>query len=98
MWNTGVISPIYKKGEKSDVRNYTGYLQNICEHINEKLKKEVEQKLEGQFGFREGRCAIDATYVLNHVMNRELTKKKGKKIFAFFMTLRAVFKKWTQRN
>lgn len=24
MWNTGVTSPIYKKGEKSDVRNYTG--------------------------------------------------------------------------
>ena len=46
---------------------------------NERVKKNMEGKLaEGQFGFREGRGAIDAIYVLNHLVNKELSKKKRK--------------------
>lgn len=44
--------------------------------LNESLNKEVEEKLEGQFGFREERGTIDAIFILNYVVNRELEKRK----------------------
>ena len=96
-WNRGIISPIFKKGEKSDVRNYRGVTlmdtayKIYANILNERMKKEVEKKLgEGQFGFREGRGTIDAIYILNYVANKEISKKKGK-IYAFFVDLKAAF-------
>jgi len=61
--------------------------------LNERLKKEVERKLEeGQSGFRERRGTTDAIYVLNYVGNREITRKR-RKVFAFFADLKAAFDK-----
>ena len=98
-WNRGIIYPIYKKGNKEETRNYRGVTlmdtayKIYANMLNKRLKKEVEKKLgEGQFGFREGRGTIDAIYVINYVVNRELTKKKGK-VFAFFADLKAAFDK-----
>ncbi|KAM0724673.1 LINE-1 reverse transcriptase-like protein [Formica fusca] len=98
-WNKGLISPIYKKGEKRDVRNYRGVtLMDTAYKIytniwNEKLKQEVETKLEeGQFGFRAGRRTIDAIYLLNYTINKEMSKKRGQ-IFAMFIDLKAAFDK-----
>ncbi|XP_076248106.1 uncharacterized protein LOC143187781 [Calliopsis andreniformis] len=95
----GIISPIYKKGEKSEVKNYRGVtLMNTAYKIyasllNEKLRNEVEEGLyEGQFGFRKGRGTIDAVCTLNCVVNKELGQKGGK-IFAFFADLKAAFGK-----
>lgn len=98
-WNKGMISPIYKKGEKSEVKNYRGVTlmdtayKIYANILNERLKKEIEKKLEeGQFGFREERGTTDAIFVLNHVVNKELITKGGK-IFAFFADLKAAFDK-----
>lgn len=89
-WNKGIISPIFKKGETSEVGNYRGVtLMNTAYKmyaniLNDKLMRGVKDKLqETQFGFREGRGAIDAIYVLNYIVNKELGRKGGK-IFAFF--------------
>lgn len=60
--------------------------------LNERLKKEAERKLEGQFRFRKGRGTIDAICTLNYIVNREITKRKGK-VFAFFADLKATFDK-----
>jgi len=98
-WNRGLISPIYKKGEKGEVKNYrevtlmdTVY-KIYANNLNERLKKEVERKLEEElFGFREGRSTIDTIYVLNYVINREIARKRGK-VFAFFADLKAAFDK-----
>jgi len=97
-WNSGLISPIYKKGEKCEVKNYRGVtLMDTAYKIyanifNERLKKEVEGKLEeGQFGFREGRGTTDAIYILNYIVNREIAKRG--KVFAFFADLKAAFDK-----
>ena len=96
-WNRGVISPIYKKGEKKEVRNYRGVtLMDTAYKIyaglmNERLKEEVEKRLEeGQYGFRKGRGTVDAIYTLNYIANREIAKKKGK-VYAFFANLKAAF-------
>lgn len=48
--------------------------------------------MEGQYGYRKGRGTIDVIYVLNYVVNRRITKKKGK-IFAFFADLKAALDK-----
>lgn len=66
--------------------------------LNEKLIEEVDNKLqETQFGFRAGRGAIDAVYVLNYIVNKELNKKEGK-IFAFFADLKAAFDKINRKK
>lgn len=96
-WNKRLISPIYKKGEKSEVKNYrevtlmdTAY-KIYANILNERLRREVEEKLqENQYGFRKGRGTIDTIYVLNYVANKEMEKEKGK-IFAFFADLKAAF-------
>ena len=82
-WRRGIICPIFKKGEKDEAKNYTGITLLVMAYkiyagiLNERVKKDIEGKLaEGQFGFREGRGAIDAIYVLNHLVNKELSKKK----------------------
>lgn len=61
--------------------------------LNEKMKKVAEKRMEeGQFGFRTGRGTTDAIFTLNYIVNRELSKNKGK-IFAFFADLKAAFDK-----
>lgn len=55
------------------------------------MKKVVEKRMEeGQFGFKTGRGTTDAIFTLNYIVNRELSKNKGK-IFAFFADLKAAF-------
>ena len=57
------------------------------------MKKEIEGKLmEGQFDFRAGRGTIDAIYVLNCMINREV-RKRGGKLITCFVDLRAAFDK-----
>lgn len=61
--------------------------------MNERLKREGERKLEEeQFEFRKERDTIDAIYTLNYVVNRKITKKRGK-VFAFFIDLKVTFDK-----
>lgn len=84
-WKTSVICPIYKKGDNSKVENYRGAVLMSTAYeiyssiLNERLMKEVDKKLgEGQFGFRRGSGIMDAVFVLNHVIDKETSKRKGK--------------------
>lgn len=45
---------------------------------------------ERQFGFRAEKETTDAIYILNYVINRKLSKDKGKS-FAFFADFKAAF-------
>jgi len=103
-WNKGVISPIHKRGERDEFKNYRRItLMNTAYKIyasilNEKLQRETEEKLrEIQFGFRRGRGIMDAIYVLNYVINKKLSRKGGK-VFAFFADLKAVFNNVNRRQ
>lgn len=96
-WKKGVICPIFKKGDKKETKNYRGVTlmdtayKVYASILNEKLMREVKDKLgEGQFGFRKKRGVMDAVYVLNHIVDRELGKKKGK-VFVCFADLKAAF-------
>lgn len=98
-WREGVIVPIFKKGSKEDIKNYRGITLTSTAYklyasiLNNELIKEMEEKggfSETQFGFREGRGAIDCVYILNHVTEKRLARKKGK-LHAIFLDLKAAF-------
>lgn len=58
-----------------------------------KIKKEMEKKKlmsDNQAGFRRGRGVMDNVYILNYLIDRNLNKK-GEKVVAFFMDLKAAF-------
>lgn len=70
-------------------------VQNVCEYADGEIRKEVEEKNilpETKAGFRKGRGTMDNIYVLNHIIQKEI-RKKGGKIFGFFMDLKSAFDK-----
>lgn len=98
-WKKGIIIPILKKGDKHKVENYRGItlldtpFKIYAMIIEEKLNEEVEAKNiipENQAGFRKGKSTSDNIYILNHVIEEELKKERGK-IFAFFVDIKAAF-------
>jgi len=61
--------------------------------LGERLGREVEEGgriPQNQTGFRKGMETIDNIYVLNYLVNRQISKKKSK-LVAFFVDLRAAF-------
>lgn len=63
--------------------------------LNNRLTRELHDKQilpDTQAGFRKGRSTMDNIYILQHVVERELTKTKGK-LYAFFVDLKAAFDK-----
>lgn len=100
-WRKGVITPVHKKGDLEKVENYRGITlldtayKIYAAVLNERLRKEIREKNilpESQAGFRENRGTIDNAYTLHHVVERELSHKKGK-VYAFFMDLKSAFDK-----
>jgi len=98
-WREGLIAPIYKKGEAGDVRNYRGVTLLCTAYkvyaaiLTERLRQEMEEKgilPETQAGFRKKRGTMDNIYILQHVIRREV-RKKGGKMYGFFMDLKAAF-------
>lgn len=98
-WKKGLITPIYKKGNKHSADNYRGItLLDTCYKIyatilEDKLTKEIEEQNilpDTQAGFRKGRSTIDNIYILNQAIEKELKKDKGK-IYVLFADLKAAF-------
>lgn len=96
-WRKGVICPIYKRGDKGAVKSYRGVTLIDTAYkiyagiLDERLKVEIEDKLgESQFGFRKGREVIDAVYVLNHIIDKQLSGERGK-LYACFADLKTAF-------
>ncbi|KAL6417803.1 hypothetical protein ACFW04_012524 [Cataglyphis niger] len=98
-WNEGVIVPILKKGEGERVEEYRGVsltstlYKVYASVLAGRLSKEVEEKglvPQNQTGFRRGLGTMDNIFVLNYLVNRQLSKKKGK-LIAFFIDLKAAF-------
>ena len=99
-WKEGVISPIFKKGDREKVNNYRGitilntaykiYAMVLEKRLKEELEKNHIIPEKTQAGFRSGRSTTDNIFILNYVSNRE-TQKKGGKLYTFFADLSAVF-------
>jgi len=96
-----VITPIHKKGDTSDVKNYRG-ITLLCTAykiyaaiLAERLREEIDRKgslPETQAGFRKGRGTMDNVRILQQVINKEISKKRGE-MYGFFIDLKAAFDK-----
>ena len=97
-WKKAVIVPLYKKGDKERAANYRG-ISLLCtaykiytEILREKLEKEMERCdciPEGQAGFRKGRTTMENIYILNHLGQRAIKRKK--RLYVTFVDLKAAF-------
>lgn len=61
--------------------------------LADRLKEEVEEKRlipQNQTGFRKGLRTIDNIFALNYLINRQLSRERGKMV-AFFIDLKAAF-------
>jgi hypothetical protein len=63
--------------------------------LGERMKTEMEQKgvvPDSQAGFRKGRSTVDSVYILDHLAQSELKRKKGR-MCVLFLDLWAAFDK-----
>ena len=91
-WQTGVIIPIFKKGDRKQCTNYRGISflslpgKVYAKCLERKCREIVESKLEdGQCGFRPGRSTTDQIFTLKQIF--EKSWEYGKDLFAFFVDL-----------
>lgn len=98
-WKKGIIIPIHKKGDRHLAKNYRGITLLDTAYkiyvmlLTEKLLFEVEDKNivpDNQAGFRKGKSAIDNVYILNYVIQKEISKEQGR-LYALFADLKAAF-------
>ena len=95
-WDTVVIIPIFKKGDRKQCTNYRGMSllslpgKVYAKCLERKCQEIVESKLEdGQCGFRRGRSTTDQIFTLKQIF--EKSWKYGKDLFACFVDLEKAY-------
>ena len=81
-WKTGIITPIFKKGDSKECGNYRGITilsivaKTFARVLEKRLRNILEDTLEdSQFGFRPNRGINDAIFILRQLS--EKTIKEG---------------------
>ena len=86
-WGKAILQPIYKKGNKDDPTNYRGIALLIIvskiftKILNNRLNEwaDLLQKIdEEQAGFRRGYSTADQIFNLQSIIQKYITKKKGR--------------------
>jgi hypothetical protein len=95
-WGEGIISPIFKKGDINDAKNYRGVtLINILAKIYSQLLLNRFSKLshitDNQFGFQKGKSIIDCIFILNSVISKVLDS--GQRLYCIFIDYEQCFDK-----
>ena len=94
----GLISPIYKKGDKNNVDNYRGITLLSCvgklftSILNNRINKWAEENKildDFQFGFREQKSTVDAMFLLQNIIDISLKNKNA--LYASFIDLKKAF-------
>lgn len=83
----GVVVPVLKKGEGNRVEKYRGVTLTSTLYkvyasvLANRRNREVEKKdlvPQNQTGFRKGLGTVDNIYVLNYLINKQLSRVGGK--------------------
>jgi Reverse transcriptase (RNA-dependent DNA polymerase) len=76
-WGKAIITPIYKKGDKSDCKNYRGISllsvpgKVFTKVLQKRMKRRVEEALaEEQAGFRPGRGTVDQIFAIRQIVEK----------------------------
>ena len=90
-WQTGVIIPIFRKGDRKQCTNYRGIsLLSLPGKVYAKCREIVESKLEdGQCGFCPGRSTTDQIFTLKQIF--EKSWEYGKGLCACFVDLEKAY-------
>ena len=95
-WETGVIMPVHKKGDKTFCENYRGItMLPVCYKvltilIKEKLEPYIERKTsESQSGFRKGRATSDHLFTIRQIM--EKCREVNKDIWQLFIDFKQAY-------
>ena len=86
-WSHALIIPIHKKGDVQNPDNYRGI--SLLSSLGKLFTKIINKRLnswadsnnkifENQAGFRKGKSSIDQIYILQSIVSKYLTKKKGR--------------------
>ena len=98
-WTNGIIVPVPKKGNVDDVNNYRGItLTSIFSKLfsiilDTRLRKWAESNdilNDFQFGFRNGKSAIDCIFILQSIINKTIKCDK-RKLYCAFIDFRKAF-------
>lgn len=95
-WNSGIILPIYKNGDKRECNNYRGITLSsipgkILARIMEKrIRNKIEKTIEDtQCGFRGGRSTQDLIFVIRQACEKLINKNRD--IHVCFIDLEKAF-------
>ena len=97
-WTKGVIVPVPKKGDLSDVNNYRGitltsiFSKLYSQILDTRLRSWAEENKiinDNQFGFRKNKSTVDCLYILQAIVNRQLNKKR--KLYCAFVDFKKAF-------
>ena len=97
-WTKGILVPVPKKGDLSDVNNYRGItltsiFSKIHSHIlDERLRTWAENNNiidDCQFGFRKNKSTVDCIYILQAIITKQLSSKR--KLYCAFIDFKKAF-------
>ena len=97
-WTKGLVVPLPKKGDKNIVNNYRGitltsiFSKIYSQILDLRLRTWAESNniiSDSQFGFRQKKSTIDCLFILQAIVNKQLSKKK--KLYCAFIDFKKAF-------
>ena len=99
IWNQGLITPIFKNGDKSDPNNYRGICVSsnlgkmFCSIINTRLQKFLNDHnilKKSQIGFLQNHRTTDHIYTLHTLIEKHVNQNRSK-IYSCFIDFEKAF-------
>ena len=97
-WAIGCITPVFKKGDKSNPNNYRGISVISClaklftKIMNNRLNEWVEEEKvlsDVHYGFRKGRSTVDCIFIIQGLIN--IVLEKGFKLYVCFVDYKKAY-------
>ena len=100
IWCEGLITPIFKSGDKSDTNNYRGICVTSCLNkffctiLNERLKHYVKENdliHQSQIGFQSGHRTADHILTIKTLLDKKMNTNRNDKVYACFIDFKKAF-------